>query len=415
MSASLHKPHAPRVALLTSLVFAGLLTACGGGGSDGGSTTTPPPIGGETPNTPPVTPSTPTFKTYQNTTLPGRLVVNSPLGDATVLNLQTGGTSPLPASGIKATNSADGDQWQSTAASAVLLRFNSTQLAGDGAPNVRVSVYDGVSSTTASVSWKVSGRIHGTPLVSPDGKQALAFYSATPGADPRLSVWDMQSGNMLKQGSVLDGEIIMDTPAAWLPDGRYVYLAGNRLVASSATASSDTELARLTGLPSNNAANWQGYVSGQSTLAISPNGKRVAFSWSEQRGVSIDKHIWVANIDGTALHRLTKVSDADSPLDFRFLSPSWSPDSLWVVALLDMHATATQPLFPGTLYDEIPAPLTVSGTTGCSNSQVLVFSATADQETISWPTLDASHGVKSKTTAGLPAWLTSCSPVSWTQ
>lgn len=395
------------VRLLSTSAFCGLLASCGGGGGGG----SPDTSGGGTP--PVTTPGAATFKTYQNKTLPGRLVVNSPLGDAVVVDLQTGDTRSLPASGIKSANSPDGDEWQSTGMSAFLLRFNETQLAGDSGPNVRVAVFDSVASTSTNQNWKLPGNFAGNALVSPDGKKALAFYAAG-GEDPQLTVWDLQTGNVLKRGSLLDGESILDTPVTWLPDGRYAYLVNNRLIASSSGSITETELARFTALPSNNAANWQGYISGQSTLVASPDGKRVAFSWVEKRGSDLDKHVWVADIDGSRLHRLTKVADESSPLSFRFVSPSWSPDSQWVVALLDMHATATAPLFPPSPYDDAPPPLTVSGTTSCGNSQVIVFTADADREAISWPTLDASHGVKVKTQGGQPAWVTSCRPVSWT-
>ncbi|KQY85476.1 hypothetical protein ASD35_22940 [Pelomonas sp. Root1444] len=339
--------------------------------------------------------------------------MNSTWQAATVFDLQTGEMSRLPVSGLKAPGSGEGDEWQATTMSPRLLRFNDIQLATDPGPNARIAVFDSATSTTARHEWRVEGRVETQPLVSPDGTKALAFYRSSGSENPRLSILNLVTGTLVKQGSLLDGETILDNPVTWLPDGRYAYLVENRLIVSSPDSNTETEVARFTALPSNRTSNWTGYVSGQSSLVASPDGKRVAFSWVEKRGNGFDKHVWVAGVDGTGLRRLTKVPDETDPLTFRFVSPGWSPDGQWVVAHLDMSATQTAPVFPPSPYDDIPPPQTVSGTTGCGNSQIVIFSVGADREAISWPTLDATHGVRVKEADGKAAWLTSCSPVSW--
>jgi len=330
-----------------------------------------------------------------------------------VVDLQTGETSRLPVSGLKEAGSGDGDEWQSTAMSPRLLRFNDIQLATDPRPNARIAVFDSASSTAPSREWRIEGYFESPPLLSPDGKLALAFYRATATDDARLTIMNVETGTVVKQGSLLDGASLIENPVTWLPDGRYAYLVENRLIVSSPTSSTENEAARFTALPSNNAAGWQGYVSGITALVASPDGKRVAFSWTEKRGNGLDRHVWVADIDGQRLHRVTQLPDASNPLTFWFMTPSWSPDSRWIVVHLDMSATQTAPIFPPSPYDDIPPPQTVSGTTGCGNSQALVYSADADRDPITWPTLDATHGVRLKMTGGQAAWLTTCSPVSW--
>lgn len=329
-----------------------------------------------------------------------------------VVDLQTGETSQLPPSGLKAPGSADGDEWHSTAMSPRLLRFNDIQLATDTGPNARIAVFDSAGITAARHEWRIDGYVESQPLLSPDGKLALAFYQRNAADDARLTIMNVEAGAIIKQGSLLDGERLIENPVTWLPDGRYAYLVGNRLIVSSPTSGTETEVARFA-LPSNDPADWQGYVSGMTTLTASPDGRRVAFSWTEKRGNGLDRHVWVADVDGQRLHRVTKLPDETNPLTFWFMTPSWSPDGRWIVVHLDMSATQTAPIFPPSPYDDIPPPQTVSGTTGCGSSQVLVFAADAEREAITWPTLDATHGVRVKTATGAPAWVTTCSPVSW--
>jgi hypothetical protein len=329
-----------------------------------------------------------------------------------VVDLQTGATSPLPASGLKAPGSADGDEWHSTAMSPRLLRFNDIQLATDPGPNARIAVFDTAGSAAARHDWRIDGHVESQPLLSPDGKLALAFYRRRGGDDARLTIMNVETGAIVKQGSLIDGESLIENPVTWLPDGRYAYLAENRLIVSSPTSSTETEVARFA-LPSNKASTWEGYVSGMTTLTASPDGRRIAFSWTEKRGNGLDRHVWVADIDGQRLRRVTRLPDESNPLTFWFMTPSWSPDGRWIVVHLDMSATQTAPIFPPSPYDDIPPPQTVSGTTGCGSSQVLVFSADAERDAITWPTLDATHGVRVKQADGQAAWLTSCSPVSW--
>ena len=141
-----------------------------------------------------------------------------------VVDLQTGETSQLPASGLKAPGSADGDEWHSTAMSPRLLRFNDIQLATDPGPNARIAVFDSAGITAARHEWRIDGYVESQPLLSPDGTMALAFYRQTAAADARLTVMNVQTGAIVKQGSLLDGERLIENPVTWLPDGRYAYL-----------------------------------------------------------------------------------------------------------------------------------------------------------------------------------------------
>ncbi|MDR7333412.1 hypothetical protein [Roseateles asaccharophilus] len=316
----------------------------------------------------------------------------------------------LPASGLKAPGSTDGDEWHSTAMSPRLMRVNDIQLATDAGPNARIAVFDNAASTAPRHEWRIAGSLESPPLLSPDGKMALAFHRNA-AEDAQLTVMNVETGAVVKRGSLLTGASLIENPVTWLPDGRYAYLVENRLIVSSPASGTETEVARLA-LPSNKASDWQGFVSGMTTLVASPDGRRVAFSWTERRGSGLDRHVWVADIDGTRLHRLTR-ADETSPLTFWFMTPSWSPDGRWVVVHLDMSATQTAPIFPPSPYDDIPPPQTVSGTTGCRSSQILVYSADAEREAITWPTLDVQHGVRVKAANNQTAWLSSCGAASW--
>lgn len=393
-----HRATRPSRRALAALAFALSLAGCGGGGGSSGSG------GGGG--------GTDSFATYQAGTLPGRLVVNTPSGLATVYDLQTGVGTALPASSIESSGSPDGDEWMGGLSSS-LLRVNETQLATDASSTVRIDTMSAPALQTSASRLVIAGDLVGRAQRSPDGRYILAFFSSGI-EDARLTIFDASDGHIVKQGSLLDGgDLILDTPATWLPDGRYVYLVDNELYASTPTSSTATLLAVLSDLPSNRTSDWTGYISGQSSLQASPDGNSIAFTWSEQRGVTFDKHVWVTALDGTGLHRVTSPPDATSPLTYRFTSPTWSPDSRWVAAVLDMHETGIGPTFPPSPYQDIPPPSTVTGTTGCNSSQVVVLEATAVRTTINWPTLDATHGVRARAGDG-SAWITTCSGITWT-
>ena len=379
---------ASAIALLPMLLAAG----CGGGGGDGVQTGGTPPGGGG---------PTAEANTYGKTNLPGRLLVDQSADDF-VVDLRTGARTPVPQSA----SNADADHWAAGGSGAAVVRYN-TAIGNDVWP---VGIFDAKSFSQIGDDLAIPPS-YTKPVLSPDAKSLLTFWYDEPGrqlsTDRQLTVFDLKA-EPIKQGSQLDGELVLSNPAAWLPDGRYVYLAGNTLFVSSPDSPTSTEIATLP-LADNDALGTRP-VSTNTSMSVSPDGKRIAFSWREPRNNSMDSHLWVVNIDGSGLRKLTAVPDPDSPLDYRFGNPVWSPDGAWVAGVFYMQGTSAAPEYP---QDDFSG-WQVIGTTGCGGNQVFVLPATADKVRITWPAIDAAVGIKVRNPENTGAqWLTTCGSISW--
>lgn len=371
---------------MAALLAAALLaTGCGGGGGAGGGGGG---VGGGA------------VATYGNTTLPGRMLVNSlgGSGAAAVFDLTTGQRVVLPRSG----SNPDGDSWSAGASVSTIVRTN------QGAAQTEVAFFDATSLAAAKPSLRISNSLS-TPMLSFDGTQLLSFwYDQSSGEsilDKRFSVFNAASGAVVERGSQLDGASVIGNAAAWLPDGRYVYLAADKSLYRSSPTSTTWQRIAVLALPDNASPNTV-----RSSLAVSPDGTRIAFSWAETRGVSQDMNLWVVGSDGSGLRRLTQAPDAASPLDFVHGSPAWSPDGQWVAGVLYMSGSTVAPVFP-----DVPfLGARIVSTTGCID-QVFVVGATASAVALTWPTFDAAHGVKVVAPSGTAGqWLSSCGgEIAW--
>jgi Tol biopolymer transport system component len=81
-------------------------------------------------------------------------------------------------------------------------------------------------------------------------------------------------------------------------------------------------------------------------IALSPDGSRLALTWSETRDATTDSNLWVVNLDGSDRHRVTAPPDPTSPLSFSHGSPFWSPDGAYVGGVRFMSGTVTAPAYP---------------------------------------------------------------------
>jgi hypothetical protein len=340
--------------------------------------------------------------TFAGGTLPGRLLVNARSGPSHVFDLQTGRATALPRS--SGTQDPDKDRW--TAASSVALRWYLNVGLSGLAP---VTVFD-------VTNWRPRRQLafpteFRAPIPSPDGRYLLAFWSfkgnGETAEDEKLTVFDAASGKPVKRSSQLDGVLLTGSPAAWLPDGRYVYLAGNKLYASSPTSSGSQLLATLA-LPG---ASTGKPVSFGSTLAVSPDGRRLAFTWAEPaRRTSTDTHIWIVNLDGTGLRRLTSAPDSHTALNYVYGSPAWAPDGRWIAGVLYMSGTSIAPVFPP---DDTVAPAwQIAGVSGCASNPVFVLPADARDVAIPWPRYDPRYNLKVSGSKGLQ-WLSACEGIAW--
>jgi WD40-like Beta Propeller Repeat len=370
---------------------AAFLVACGGGGggdTSGDGVVASPNGGG----------SVSTFKSYRDTNLPGHLLVNAPNGRALVYNLADGSNVALPASG----SSSDGDQWDASTTGLWVTRLNRA----DFRSRIPVDLFSVASlgGARAQALLPDANISNAGVRPSPDGRYLLAFR----GDARRLTVFDANTGAVVEQGSFLDGNTILSFPAAWLPNGDYVYLVGQVLYATTPGSPDTRRLATLALPPSDAAGN---HRAGGSEISVNPAGTQLAFTWSTPRLVSQDNHVWVVNLDGSGLRRVTEVPDPSSALDFGYGSPTWSPDGQWLAMVLYMNAANVAPAFP--LEDPYTA-LQVIGTTGCDNSPVMVVAASAQNVAMSWPRIDPALGVKVRAgSANALQWVSTCSSIRW--
>ena len=368
------------------LLFA---AGCGGGGGDDGGT---PPDNGD---------SSQQVTTYGNTNLPGRLILSTE-GPAEIYDLRTGRGAILP------TSATGGDRWHASTNPATILRM------GPGPDGKRMAERLKTSDWTAIGPSSLIGGSFNLVKVSPDGRYFLTFWAPSTSDDRILTIFDAETGAMVKSGSPLDNETVISSPAAWLPDGRYVFLVKRSLYVSSPTTSANTLVATLP-LPDNSVFQDGNSQSGFSQLTVSPDGQKIAFNWRVPRRNTMDSHIFVANVDGTGLHQLTAPPDASSPLSFGYGGASWSPDSRWVSAVLYMTGSTIAPVFPpDQSFPGVPGG--IIGSTGCATNPVFVLPADANQVAISWPAFDVRYGVKVRNSSGTGGqWLSACKAVQWVQ
>lgn len=379
----------------TSLLPCGSVCDSETGNTDGNE---PNPDGG--------TPLPPAFITYKNATLPGRLLVNSLIHPAEVFNLQDGSRIELPPL-PKTIHDDTVDSWDINPSKTLLTRLSNA----NWRKNPIVGYFDVNTYAKQSELLLPDNYIGYTAVrLSADGKYLLTFhnYQGRYDTDRLLTVFDAASGVIVEEGSKLDGEVVTGFPAAWAPNGDYVYMFANELYVTSPLSPTVRRIATFNLPPTN--SDGRIYSANVGSMVVSPDGTKLAFTWNEFRKYDQDTHVYVVNMDGTGLHRLTEVPDKTSPLSFQFVYPTWSPDSQWVALVLEMSGVTTAPVF---ILEDI-SPWKVTGTTGCGVSPVLILPATAENVTVSWPKLDPNFAVKVKSSDGNNALLlTTCNSIRW--
>jgi len=372
-------PHLFRWACATASASALALSLAGCGGGGGGDDAAAETASAPTTATPPA------ILTYYNgQTLPGRLMVTRAFGDMNVYTLSSG-------TGVNVGNESDEVWWHGDTSPNTVVRYDRN---GPFTEPVRVSFFDTTTWTKKAPDLTLTSTFN-HPKLSVDGRYLLTFWH---GPDDEgsvsnpLTIFDSTTGRIVKRGSTIhkrDLDSVIGSPAAWLPDGSYVYLDGNKLYKSSPTDFFEHPVAILD-LEDNLATGGKGSLFVH--LTASPDGRRLAFTWNG--------HIWVVDVNGANLHRITEVpSDSTNQvLGASFGSPTWSPDSRWVAGVFFRGGTNTAPVFPNP--DETLNPAyQVIGTTGC-NSPVFVLPADAAPTPISWPRWDPDHGVRVKSANG---------------
>ena len=249
--------------------------------------------------------------------------------DAVLVQLPAGKRQALPQSRLSRAYSEKDDRWfanNSPAASGELVRV-------DG--NGNIDIFDRRSMTRVagfalnSVPGADQPKVYGPVKPSPDGRYLLTYWKKSyRKGKPDLVVFD-RTGGVVESGSQFTYDRFAHRNAvAWLPDGRYVYLAGERIVLQ-AVGSSKLQVSKLALPPAASSAD--------ADLAVSPDGRRLLMSLhasSKDKGGRATEHglLFISDLDGSNLRQLTMPSTrirADG-LRVAHRNATWSPDGRWV-------------------------------------------------------------------------------------
>jgi hypothetical protein len=254
----------------------------------------------------------------------GTLLISKPVdprADAWLVDIASGRETPLPRSALAQRRSERNDQWYGSAGSSALVRI-------DGMGNVDVFDRKTLSRTGGFSLDRLPGvdnpKLTGPLKPSPDGRYLLGYWRPNYRDDePRLVVFD-RSGRVVESGSPYRYERFFASNAfGWLPDGGYLYLAGDKLVL--ATPGDKVLRSAPVQFP-------PGVSASGATLEVSPDGRRLLWSMSAERtrrsGEKVtDSLLFVSKLSGSDMRRLTSPSARAREHVFHQLhvSPAWSP------------------------------------------------------------------------------------------
>jgi Tol biopolymer transport system component len=211
------------------------------------------------------------------------------------LDLGSGGATAWPGEGGSPFPSADGSE----------LAFHADEPDSGDSDDDQITLLRADGSRAAAV--QVAGFFFSGPQLSPDGSRIAArvWLDATDSA-PLVTVFD-------RAGSVLARAAAAYDVFAWMPDGRLLLGAKNRIAVTDAALRTIEPLATL--------------GDAVHALAASPDGTRLALAMAG--------HVWLMDVDGGALRQLTLSASTEA-------APSWSPDGRHVLLT---HAGACPVLY----------------------------------------------------------------------
>ncbi|HKW42191.1 MAG TPA: hypothetical protein VJN39_13150, partial [Gemmatimonadales bacterium] len=175
------------------------------------------------------------------------------------------------------------------------------------------------------------GTLHLAPALTPDGRD-IAYFSEKNSFFVDLYLADAESGRVKRRlvkstlNSNYESLRFINSSGSFSPDGRYFAIAAKHRDRDDLVildVPKDEEVRRIR-IPLN----------GLTTPSWSPDGKQLVFTGYDG-GLS---DLFVVNVDGSNLHRLTNDKYAD-------LEPSWSPDGKTIAFVTDRG--------PGTSFDDL--------------------------------------------------------------
>jgi WD40 repeat protein len=242
-----------------------------------------------------------------------------------IIDLASGRRIALPRSGLSLRASHSRDTWYGGVNSNVLVRVDDVD---------QVDIYDRktLDRVGGFALHRLPGVRHpdfvGAVKPSPDGRYLLASWRPDRGDDePTLAVFD-RNGRVVETGLPYRYDRRAFRNAFdWLPDGSYVYLAGDKLVLR--TPGSKTVGTVQVRLPPN-------VTTEEADMAVSPDGRRIVWSLTDISRHSANvrhRFLYVSNLDGSDMRQLTTLTPErlPGPVDWGHVHASWSPSGNAIV------------------------------------------------------------------------------------
>lgn len=322
-------------ALSLSLLLSLSLIACGGGG--GGTSADPASnggggnggSGGGTGGTGGTGNGGSGASGFMEGVLIGSPFKGSTAYDSAELSLASGQLSGLPRSAWSIANRGEPDQWAVSSATGASSDMARQDWVGD------VDFFD--RKTLARTGGFSLSSLPGTNLPkfysivkpSPDGQHVLAYWKADyHDENPVLAVFD-RSGNVVQEGISVDYDPSFYWNAFdWLPDGRYIFLAGPTLAIGTVGSNS---IATSPVTPPN------GVGTGGAELSVSPDGTKLALKLEvdmpDQNGIVEGRGVlFITDTQATTFRQLTTLSARAQASDGEIAhsNPVWSPDGQYL-------------------------------------------------------------------------------------
>jgi hypothetical protein len=342
-----------------SALLALVLAACGGGGGGGndpqsgaGTGTGSGTGAGSGTNDGGTAPSS-TAPVYMQ-----GMLIGSPFGgvtdyDGAELKLSSGAFDKLPRSAYSLANYAQPDAWTVSNAAGASGDLVRTSRAGD------VDFFDRKTLQRTGGFSLVNEPASNSPSFwsdvkpSPDGRHVLAYWKQDyHQEDPVLAVFD-RDGNVIQQGAPVDYEVMFYWSAFdWLPDGRYVFLAGPTLVTAT-VGDLHPEFHDITPPP--------GIGTNGAELSVSPDGTRIVaklgMNFPDLSGDPLGRGVlFVTDPTMNTFRQLTTLtSRATGDGAIGHSNPIWSPDGNYV-AFSIAYPQAALALAPPGCPEELVVP-----------------------------------------------------------
>ncbi|MGW8392432.1 TolB family protein [Pseudoduganella sp. HUAS MS19] len=259
--------------------------------------------------------------------LPGKLLIEDGRQqsfETSLVELSTGKTRRMPRSELSRSRTS-ADTWAAgqPAGSGTLLRTD---------PLGNLAFLEGATMNVLASINLVPLRERGldpqfrSAIPSPDGKYLLGYWQPNQEGQPRLYVIGREL-KLIENGSPLRYRAQGATNALdWMPDGRYLYLAGDNVVIAKPGEGivSQTRLELPPGVDTEGAS-----------LKVSPDGRHLLLTLETQGKVALGL-LYAVRIGDSQVRLLTQPAPrlANGLVRLSLQGASWSPDGRWIAFVI---------------------------------------------------------------------------------